>query len=401
MHGPGGVGERRMLPARLQFCYPGAMTTAADGRGPGILEGQMRALLAAHWPAPDDSGSGEAREPRRRRWFAALDERNWRVAGWPRRFGGEGWDDRALATWHRLCALAGAPLPDPMGCAVVGPLLIEHGTAAQQRELLPGIRLGLGRWHLAGLPGTRAGAVMAVPEPPRSGRAPPHGLLKLRGAVLLSGPAGRDDGLCLVTAAGLALVALADLGGPLSRSGGRLDLDDVAVRPVAWLGDEHSAEDLAWQAQRRFWATAAPAARARRLLRLITALPELRGDGAVTDLHRGLEDLEAALYGVEALTERSLAAPGREDLALLAALRADGLLTRLDALAGAALAYGALPVPPARGDNRPRIGHDSGLPAASDAGTGAALRLQAELEAARRQPALADDLVRDRLARAR
>jgi len=388
-----------MLPACLQFCYPEGMRTAADEEGTGALEGQMRAMLDDYWSGADGRRDPEPAELRQQRWFAALDGRNWRVPGWPRRCGGEGWSRRELAAWYRLCALAGAPLPDPLGSAVVGPLVIEHGSAAQQRAWLPAMRLGAGRWHLAGLPGTRAGVGTTTLEPVVE--PGPRGGLRLHGAVQLVDAAGPDDGLCLATPAGLALIDLAGVEVQPLAAGSRVSLAGVAVGASARLGDAARAEALAWQAQHRFWQLQAPAAQARRLQQLIAALPELaRGDGVADDLRRRLVEIDAAIYGVEALTRRSLADPGREELALLVALRAAGLLSRLDALAGEALAYAALPVAAPRGDNRPRIGHHSGLSAHADAGAAAVARLQAALAAARRQPALADDLVRDRLARA-
>ena len=74
------------------------MTTTADQMASAALEQQMRTVLDAHWSA--DGAMLDDPAFRRRRWFAALDERNWRVPGWPRHAGGEGWPEDAQARWR-------------------------------------------------------------------------------------------------------------------------------------------------------------------------------------------------------------------------------------------------------------------------------------------------------------
>ncbi len=86
-------------------------------------------------------------DPDVQRYFDAMLERGWTVPHWPVEFGGGGLD----ADEHHALRLAmldtGAPPPlTGMGTTMIGPTLLEHGTAEQKARHLPKIASGEIRW---------------------------------------------------------------------------------------------------------------------------------------------------------------------------------------------------------------------------------------------------------------
>ena len=74
-----------------------------------------------------------------RRWHRILRDQGWAVPGWPRDFGGPGWNDQQHYLFEREIALADAPRPMIYGVQMLGPTIIEFGTDAQKEQFLPGI----------------------------------------------------------------------------------------------------------------------------------------------------------------------------------------------------------------------------------------------------------------------
>ena len=90
-------------------------------------------------PLADPTGAeGEAFE-RRRAWQRVLHGGGWVGVHWPAEYGGRGATLAEYALFLVTCGEAGAPEPiNVIGLNMVGPTLIEHGTATQ-KALLPGI----------------------------------------------------------------------------------------------------------------------------------------------------------------------------------------------------------------------------------------------------------------------
>ena len=65
----------------------------------------------------------------------------WLAVGWPTAYGGQGYRATEQLIFFEEANIAGAPLPF-VTISTVGPALMEHGTAAQKEQFLPGIAAG-------------------------------------------------------------------------------------------------------------------------------------------------------------------------------------------------------------------------------------------------------------------
>lgn len=79
-------------------------------------------------------------------WLRILHEKGWAAPLWPQEFGGTGWNSVERYIWQIECSRAGAPMPSPIGLALVGPVVIRFGTPAQQQRYLPAILSGQDYW---------------------------------------------------------------------------------------------------------------------------------------------------------------------------------------------------------------------------------------------------------------
>lgn len=73
-------------------------------------------------------------------WARILHARGWSVPGWPVEHGGTGWSPIQEELCYIEQALADAPEISPFGIFMIGPVLIEFGSAWQKDRYLPGIR---------------------------------------------------------------------------------------------------------------------------------------------------------------------------------------------------------------------------------------------------------------------
>jgi alkylation response protein AidB-like acyl-CoA dehydrogenase len=80
------------------------------------------------------------------RWARILGARGWLGHGWPREFGGPGWNAVQKHLFEEECALAGAPRIVPFGPVMVAPVIMAFGSPEQQRRFLPGIASGEVWW---------------------------------------------------------------------------------------------------------------------------------------------------------------------------------------------------------------------------------------------------------------
>jgi alkylation response protein AidB-like acyl-CoA dehydrogenase len=113
------------------------------------LREEVRAWVREHLP-PEIShkvhhGLRLTRDDQQR-WARILGRRGWHGWGWPREFGGPGWNVVQRHLFEEECALAGAPRVVPFGPVMVAPVLMAFGTPEQQRRFLPGIMSGEVWW---------------------------------------------------------------------------------------------------------------------------------------------------------------------------------------------------------------------------------------------------------------
>ena len=94
-----------------------------------------KAAIDAHFPHPEVMA-----------WHRILYRRGWVAPQWPAEHGGAGLDATQRFILSEELELAGAPPLSPFGLAMVGPLLIQFGTAAHKQRFLPKILSGDEVW---------------------------------------------------------------------------------------------------------------------------------------------------------------------------------------------------------------------------------------------------------------
>ncbi|MCK9684372.1 acyl-CoA dehydrogenase family protein [Scleromatobacter humisilvae] len=105
----------------------------------------IRAWVAAN--LPEDiahkvhNGLRQSRDDMQR-WARILGSKGWLGYGWPKEFGGPGWDAIQRHLFEEECALAGAPRIVPFGPVMVAPVIMAFGSPEQQKKFLPGIASG-------------------------------------------------------------------------------------------------------------------------------------------------------------------------------------------------------------------------------------------------------------------
>ena len=80
------------------------------------------------------------------RWAKILGKKGWLGYGWPKQFGGPGWNAIQKHLFEEETALAGAPRIIPFGPVMVAPVIMAFGNAEQQQRFLPGIASGEVWW---------------------------------------------------------------------------------------------------------------------------------------------------------------------------------------------------------------------------------------------------------------
>jgi alkylation response protein AidB-like acyl-CoA dehydrogenase len=80
------------------------------------------------------------------RWAKILGKNGWLGWGWPKEFGGPGWNAIQKHLFEEETALAGAPRVVPFGPVMVAPVIMAFGSPEQQRRFLPGIASGEVWW---------------------------------------------------------------------------------------------------------------------------------------------------------------------------------------------------------------------------------------------------------------
>jgi alkylation response protein AidB-like acyl-CoA dehydrogenase len=109
----------------------------------------IRAWVAAN--LPEDiaykvhNGLRQSRDDLQR-WARILGAKGWLGYGWPKEFGGPGWDAIERHLFEEECALAGAPRIVPFGPVMVAPVIMAFGSPGQHKRFLPGIASGEVWW---------------------------------------------------------------------------------------------------------------------------------------------------------------------------------------------------------------------------------------------------------------
>ena len=80
------------------------------------------------------------------RWAKILGKQGWLGWGWPKEFGGPGWNAVQRHLFEEECALAGSPRVVPFGPIMVAPVIMAFGSPEQHRRFLPGIASGEVWW---------------------------------------------------------------------------------------------------------------------------------------------------------------------------------------------------------------------------------------------------------------
>ncbi|MDE2394029.1 MAG: acyl-CoA dehydrogenase family protein [Burkholderiales bacterium] len=79
-------------------------------------------------------------------WQRILNARGWAAPGWPKAFGGTGWDMRQRYLFESVMAARDCPPQYHHGLGHIGPVMLHFGTPEQQRRFLPGILDGSDWW---------------------------------------------------------------------------------------------------------------------------------------------------------------------------------------------------------------------------------------------------------------
>ena len=106
---------------------------------------EIRAWVQANLPADISHKVHNALRLSRddmQRWAKILGKKGWLGHGWPKEFGGPGWNAVQKHLFEEECALAGAPRVVPFGPVMVAPVIMAFGSPEQQQRFLPGIASG-------------------------------------------------------------------------------------------------------------------------------------------------------------------------------------------------------------------------------------------------------------------
>ncbi len=110
---------------------------------------EIRAWVGSNLPADISQKVFAAQRLSRddmQRWAKILGKKGWLGWGWPKEFGGPGWNAVQKHLFEEECALAGSPRVVPFGPVMVAPVIMAFGNAEQQQRFLPGIASGEVWW---------------------------------------------------------------------------------------------------------------------------------------------------------------------------------------------------------------------------------------------------------------
>jgi len=124
---------------------------------------EVRAFVESHLPADIRDAVLQFRRVEREdyvAWQKTLHGHGWGAPGWPKEYGGTGWNARQRAIFEEECFVAGAPRQMPFGLSMVGPVIMAFGTPEQKARHLPKI-LSMDEWWCQGYSEPGAGSDLA------------------------------------------------------------------------------------------------------------------------------------------------------------------------------------------------------------------------------------------------
>src|SRR5438132_9469639 len=110
---------------------------------------EIRAWVRANLPADISHKVHNALRLSRddlQRWAKILGKKSWLGYGWPKQFGGPGWNAVQRHLFEEELAMAGAPRIVPFGPVMVAPVIMAFGSPEQHRKHLRGIMSGEVWW---------------------------------------------------------------------------------------------------------------------------------------------------------------------------------------------------------------------------------------------------------------
>ncbi len=110
------------------------------------LRSAVRAFLHAHYPAALRHAPRRVHWHEIQGWYRALSQQGWIAPAWPKAHGGMALPPHLLLAFMEEFEDFGAARMPDQGLINLGPVLIQHGTPAQQREWLPPILRGEHVW---------------------------------------------------------------------------------------------------------------------------------------------------------------------------------------------------------------------------------------------------------------
>jgi alkylation response protein AidB-like acyl-CoA dehydrogenase len=127
----------------MDFSYPPeAEAFRAELRA--WLEANLEPRFRGAGPA---LGAGPERLPLLRAWNRRLADAGYAAIAWPREFGGRGAGVIEQVVWaEEMHRAAAPPTVNPIGLANIAPAIMEHGSEAQKRRLLPRMLRGDDVW---------------------------------------------------------------------------------------------------------------------------------------------------------------------------------------------------------------------------------------------------------------
>lgn len=125
------------------------MTLAAEDYNrldPEAFRLEVRAFIESEYPLPVRYPTRRLHWRENKPWYMRLSEKGWLAPAWPVEYGGMG-----LSATHQLVMIEelerfGCARVSDMGPAMLGPLIIRYGTAAQKDHFLPRILSGEHIW---------------------------------------------------------------------------------------------------------------------------------------------------------------------------------------------------------------------------------------------------------------
>ena len=94
-------------------------------------------------------------------WQKKLHAKGWIAPGWPKEYGGTGWNSTQKFIYETERGLAGIPDVVPFGLKMVAPVIYTFGTEEQKARFLPGI-LNSEDWWCQGYSEPGAGSDLAA-----------------------------------------------------------------------------------------------------------------------------------------------------------------------------------------------------------------------------------------------